>query len=122
MEIRKDQLDAMARSQEEDFRRRLKETLLEEYPDDCEDLGEEKLGVVIDQGISRARSYGIRSEEDIGLYFDIMFNLAFNFDTNSKYPWAGQVLQNSSLSAEDKLREISSLAQQALDHEDDEKD
>lgn len=120
MEVRNAQVNALGRAQEEDFRRRLKEKLLEDYPEDSEALGEDKLDVVIDQGIERARSYGIAAEDDIGLYFDIMFNLAYNFDTNPKYPWAGPILRNPTLTAEEKLRQVSGLAQEALDREADE--
>jgi len=117
LQIRPEQLNTLTAAQEADFRRRLRETLREDYPEDCEELGDDRLAVVLNDGIGRARSYGIQTEEDIGLYFDVMFNLAYNFDTNRKYPWAAKILKDTALTAEDKLRQVSALAQEELDKE-----
>ena len=116
MEIRKEQMDALGEAQEDSFRERLKEMLEEDYPEDCEDLGD-TLDAVIHLGLERARAHGIEREKDIGLYFDIMFTLAYNFDTNPDYPWAAKILKQSGLSAKTKLQRVAALAQEALEQE-----
>jgi hypothetical protein len=116
MQIRKAQMDAFAEAQEESFRKRLREMLLKDYEEDCEELGED-LDAVIELGTEHARSYGIVREDDIGLYFDVMFSLAYNFDTNPDYPWAAKILQQADLSGDEKVERVAKLAQQVIERE-----
>lgn len=95
----------------------LHQKLKAEYPEDFDAMGEEEFTLLVDDGINKAKSYGINQEEDIELYLDIMFNLDYDFDTNVQYPWAKQILRNSNLTAEEKLRQLSDLALDALDEE-----
>ena len=114
MKIRKEQMTVFTEQQEKIFRGRLEEILLQDYPDDCEELGDD-LGIVIDLGLKQARSYGIIREKDIGLYFDVMFCLAYNFDTNPDYPWARQILEDGNLSGTQKVERVAKVAEKVLE-------
>ena len=117
MNIRKAQMEALNKTAEGEFRDRLREMLEEDYPEEVEDLGEEQFEAVIELGIAQARKYGIEREKDIGLYFDVMFSLAYDFDTNAEYPWAAQVLNRKDLSGQAKVGRVARLAQQELERE-----
>ncbi|HLJ48944.1 MAG TPA: hypothetical protein VKU01_23170 [Bryobacteraceae bacterium] len=116
MRIRKTQMDAFGAAGENDFRDRLRKMLEQDYPEDVEELGE-RLDRVIDLGLEHARAYGISREKDIGLYFDVMFSLAYNFDTNPEYPWAAQILKRPDLEGPAKVERVAKLAQEAMEHE-----
>lgn len=102
---------------EQTLRRQLKKMLLTEYSEECEVLGAEKLTTVVDQGLSRAKSHGFEAEEDVELYFDIMFSLAFDFDTDPKFPWAQEILGTTNLSPEEKLKALADGAAKVLQAE-----
>jgi len=116
MQIRSTQMLAFSDAEERGFRDRLRNMLQQDYPDDCGELGD-RLDTVIDLGLARARSYGIVREKDIGLYFDVMFSLAYNFDTNPNYPWANEILNRPGLLGETKIERLARLAQQTLERE-----
>ena len=116
MEIRQSQMNTFGDAEERNFRARLRAMLQQDYPEDCEEL-DDRLDTVIELGLERARSYGIEREKDIGLYFDVMFSLAYNFDANPDYPWAARILNQPDLSGERKIERVAKLAQQTLERE-----
>jgi hypothetical protein len=68
------------------------------FPRQCEALGESKLRETIRYGIKRAAGYGITAARDVCKYIDVMVALGRDFDTDKKYPWAGEILKATSSS------------------------
>jgi hypothetical protein len=63
------------------------------FPKQCEALGEPGLRETVQHGIKRAKAYGITSKRDVYKYVDLMVVFGRDFDTDKRYPWAGEILQ-----------------------------
>jgi hypothetical protein len=62
------------------------------FPRECRAAGEKQLRETIRYGIERAARYGVTSKRDVCKYIDLMIVFGRNFDTDPRYPWAGQIL------------------------------
>ena len=67
------------------------------YPERCQDIGEPRLRRMIQYGIKRAASYGIRLENDVRKYIEVMLLLGPDFDKDPKFPWAASLLNDKDL-------------------------
>src|ERR1700684_2106646 len=105
MKSRKGRVDGN-HGEDESQSSRLKAMLLKDYPEDCEELGEEELDILITLGLRQAKSYGIIREKDLFLYFDVMFTLAYNVDTHPEYPWAREILKNPNWDGKEKVERL----------------
>jgi hypothetical protein len=74
-----------------------------------------QLRALVQAGIGRARSYGIREERSICKFVDLLFLVGHDFD--SRFAWARDVLRNPRLSS-DRMR-IDLLASRVRDYLDD---
>jgi len=90
--IRKEMKDTF----DADIRRRFENRMVEHgnrfFPQQCRELGEAGVRDWIRLGIARAGRYGIVAERDVCKYIDVMFVYGANFDSDSRYPWAAEIL------------------------------
>ena len=54
---------------------------------------------LIRTGRDRAAAYGITGRSDVCKYIDLMMVFGRDFDTDARYPWAGEILNRLSGSA-----------------------
>ena len=79
------------------------ENLLENVPELVERLPEDGLQDMVENGINKARSYGLESDEDIAAFVTLMFEIAPNFDFQSDIR---KVLTDASIAPEDKFDQL----------------
>jgi hypothetical protein len=91
--IRNAQWDRLAEQALADFIVRMRAHLREFFPEQCDALGEAKIGQLIDYGIRRAREWGFESERDVCTYIDLMCVFGNAFDRDKRLPWARHILE-----------------------------
>lgn len=97
LRIRQEQMEEFNRCEAVKFENRMVEHLEENFPEECEEMGEEAVRETIRYGISRADSYGIEFEQDVCNYVNLMFVLGRDFDTDPGLPWAKRILNDPEL-------------------------
>jgi hypothetical protein len=94
MKLRREQMQAFSRAADRSFEQRMFGHVNRHFPKRCAELGEADVREYIRHGMQRARSYDIVSERDICKYVDLMFVYGRDYDTNPKYPWAAEILND----------------------------
>jgi hypothetical protein len=82
------------------------------FPKQCEAMGEPQLWETIGYGIKRAAAYGIMAERDVNKYIDLMVVFGPDFDTDKRFPWAGETLRTQ----KDPARKMQALRQAARNY------
>lgn len=83
------------------------------FPKQCEAMGEPQLWETIGYGIKRAAAYGITAERDVYKYVDLMVVFGPDFDTDKRFPWAGEALRTQNSSAR-KMQALHQAARKYL--------
>ena len=92
--IRTQQMAVFARAETKKFEDRVLIHLEKFFPAQCKALGESKLREMIRYGIKRAAAYGIATEREVYKYVDLMLVFGRDFDTDKRWPWAGEILRH----------------------------
>ena len=107
--IRKSQMDEFVKYELKKFEDFMVSHLRQELPEKVKDVPEEILRNIIQKGISVAENYGIRIEDDVKRYIDLMFILGEDFDTSEESIWAGELLKKEEMEPEERLNKIFEL-------------
>lgn len=108
-----EQVMMFEREAAEEFIVKAEEALEEDWPEECEALGEEGLRRRVKTGFVKARRYGITEENDILRFLNLQFVWSEDFDTSPSTPWAGSVL-NRQIAGKDKMHLLLYASQQEL--------
>lgn len=73
------------------------------FPKETEPLDPAALRSFVADGFDRARSYDVTDEQDVELFLDCSFLLALDFDSSATFPWAGNTLNDTSLTGTQKM-------------------
>lgn len=92
--LRNAQLAALGASAQRRFEERLLAHLERFFPHLCAQLGEAGLRQLCQDGIARARTYGLRSERDLCKYINLILVFGPGFDREQ--PWAAEILELNS--------------------------
>jgi hypothetical protein len=93
--MRAEQFEAFSRVALRAFEDRLLPFIATHFPDQVRRLGDERTRVIIQNGIDRARHYGLAAECDVCRYIALMFMLGPNFDSNPEFAAMRAVLEDS---------------------------
>jgi hypothetical protein len=107
--IRKAQMDEFAKYELKRFEDHMVIHLREKLSEKVKDISEDMLRSTVQKGISDSEKYGIKSEDDVERYIDLMFILGRDFDTAESSAWAGEVLKEEAMSPEERLDKILEL-------------
>lgn len=107
--IRKSQMDEFTKFELKKFEDSVVLHLRQDLPEKVKGLPEETLRDIIQRGISVAEDYGIRIEDDVKRYIDLMFILGQDFDTSEESIWAGELLKKEEMEPEGRLDKIFEL-------------
>jgi len=110
--IRREQLEVFEERALREYEDRLCARLLEQYPEEAGMLGEERLRMLVQDGVSRSARYGLESERDVALFIDLMLFLGPRFDEDPRLSWASNIL-NDEFIIDPGLR-IDTLHEQAI--------
>ncbi len=78
--------------------------LREKFPRSLNNLPDEKLNILIDQGIDQAASYNIIDRNDTLQYLEFM--ICFGQDFDSSMTWARKILTIRNLSGSEKTKRL----------------
>ncbi|HLJ91416.1 MAG TPA: DUF4123 domain-containing protein [Candidatus Angelobacter sp.] len=98
--IRPEQYNLFAQLATVDFLDRMARHLAQKFSSAVKELGPERTRQWVHSGIDRARAYNLTSEQQIGVYLDLIFTFGFDFD--QRQPWAVLILNDPELNAETK--------------------
>ena len=90
--IRSEQYAAFSQAANKRFENQVVLHLNKHFPKQCKALGEPQLRETIQYGIQRAAAYGITGKSDVCKYINVMVLFGRDFDTNRRFPWAGEIL------------------------------
>lgn len=95
--IRKEQMEVFRANMRKSFENEALDYARENFPGDCDVLGEAQTRIVIDLGIDRAAEHGFDTKGDVCDYIMLMFALGSYFDEDPQLPWTAEILEDSSL-------------------------
>ena len=104
MEIRKQQMEALAASQLRRFHAQMLAHLRTFFPMQFVALGEERSLQLVRHGIARGGHYGITAERDVCKLIDLMLTLGPDMDR--KFPWIATTLADLSMPARDRVNAV----------------
>ena len=93
--IRKQHMEAFAGVAMRNYEDRLLEHVRESFPEQVKTDGDAKTRETIQAGIQSARRHSLLTERDAALYIEVMYILGPEFETDPRYPWAGEILQGT---------------------------
>lgn len=64
------------------------------FPEQYSRYGLDKTREIVEQGIERAKTYGIDTEQDTVQFLSLMYLFGEDFDQNPKTAWVGQILND----------------------------
>jgi hypothetical protein len=111
--IRPEQLAVFSKAQVKRFEDSMLAHLKKSFPKQCEGVDEAQLRDTIQHGIKRAAIYEITDEADVSKYIDLMMSLGRDLDTDTKLPWASEILKTRS-HAGAKISELVETAEKKL--------
>ncbi len=88
--------------------------LRENFPDQTQDVSDEKIRTVIQYGIKKAESFGIEYEYDIQRFMEYMVIYGRELDTKEDTRWLGDILRRDDLDGTAKMDEIDDYDLQLL--------
>ena len=81
------------------------------FPEKFGSIGEPKARELIQLGVERSESYGIRAARDVSKFIDLMIVLGAGFDTDPKLDWASSILTDPDFSdASQRIEELQRAA------------
>ena len=101
MQIRDEQVHALAQAQLSRFGARMLVHIEEFFPSVFASLGEEKLLLLVRHGVERGKHYGITSERDVCKLIDLILTLGPDMDR--KFPWIAATLSDTAVPAATKV-------------------
>ncbi len=108
--IRSEQMAALDRYAAAQFEDRVAAHLRARWPQSCAEMGDAALRERVAIGVERAAGYGLVAELDVCRYVELMFVLSPDFDTDARFPWAGEVLRQPELAPCTRIDRLEVLA------------
>lgn len=107
--IRKYQMDEFTKYELKKFEDFMVRHLKQDLSKKVKGLPEETLRDMIQRGVSVAAYYGIRIEDDVKRYIDLMFILGEDFETSTDFSWTRDILKKEEMEPEERLNKIFEL-------------
>lgn len=114
LKISKEQMEAFQQAALKDYEDQMVEHLKKFTPKHSEVIGEPGLRRVIQLGMDRAKNYGLTNRGPVRFYIEMMFMLGSDFDTDPQLPWAGEILDDTTIS--DQTVRADLLYDKAMDY------
>jgi hypothetical protein len=101
--IRHKQMEVLNTYRLNGFEDRMVGYLAKRFPDACGVNNEPAVRRSIQEGILRAKGYGIIAEYDVARYIELMHLFSEDFDTSSATPWANPILEDATVGSHVKM-------------------
>ena len=106
LEIRKEQMVVFETLFKERFRSMLTRHARDELAAETESMNDVELEELIDEAVIRGKAYGIVSERDVMLFFDLLILQGQDFDQRRKFQWMSRILADESVDGTTKMDSI----------------
>jgi hypothetical protein len=103
LEIRKEQIQALAAARCPEYIRSMARMLHEDFPDAFGTIPTEVIERTVSETIAEATTYGVFREPDLTSYIRLQAILGRQFDTNPQHVWVRMILERSDLSGTEKM-------------------
>ncbi len=103
LEIRKEQIQALAAARCPEYIKSTATMLREDFPDAFGTIPMEAIERTVSEVIAEATAYGVFLTPDLTLYMRLQAILGRQFDTNPQHHWARMILERSALSGTEKM-------------------
>lgn len=100
MIIRPEQILSFSQAARSGFLAETRSQMKSLAPKSCQNISDNVLHSAILQGLEKAESYGFTLIGTIRFYIETSFILGVSFDTDPQFPWAGKILQDTSITDE----------------------
>jgi len=107
--IRKYQMDEFTKYELKKFEDSMVFHLKQDLAKKVKGLSEEAIRDMIQRGISAADVYGIRIEDDVRRYIDLMFILGEDFVTSVEFCWTKDILEKEEIEPAERINKIFNL-------------
>ena len=101
--VRREQADILTGVAVEQMEDNIAEHLVTCWPDETRGMTDDDLLRWVRYGVERGRPYDIVTEYDVARYLDLMFFLQADFEDNTYFPWAREILEDPTLSGRVKV-------------------
>lgn len=113
--IRDAQMAALARDRRERFVRKATAHVHAAFPARFVELGRNGVEASVRAALEKCAVYHVTSERDVLRYVNLMYALGFDFDTDTRMPWAADVLGDPLLEGNVKLDLLAGRTRRWLD-------
>lgn len=115
--IKKEQMEIFKTLLTQEFENKMLHHLSSVFPEQTIDLDDKELLQLIQTGINKSKKYAIEMESDICRYLESSVLHGWDFDENPNTAWAGEILQDQSISAREKMDKIAQVETDNSDQE-----
>jgi len=112
--IRKSQNAALAEAMGRRFENKVFVHLNKFWPEQCRSQGGVAVRETIRSGQGRANEYGMKTENDVARYVDLMYSLGHDFDSDPALPWVPEILNDNEISPTVRMDRLYEEAEKRL--------
>lgn len=106
LKIRQEQLAALGANVEKKFKRQMCEQLRTEHTRETAAFDEKQLAEFVDQGVAKAKQYGIDVKRDVADYLMILLRNGVNFEKQPANEWALEILDDPDMHGGTKILQL----------------
>ena len=114
LSIRKEQMDVLSAYTRNQFEQRMIKHLRAKFPDRTKDLPDERIRLVVQDSMRKAKGYDIEYEDDIRRFTEYLVIYGMRFDVREETRWIGDILRRDDLNGTAKMDLIDSRELQVL--------
>ena len=114
LSIRQEQMDVLSAYMRHQFEQRMIKHLRAKFPDRTKDLPDERIRLVVQDSMRKAKSYNIEYEDDIRRFIEYLVIYGTRLDVREETQWIGDILRRDDLNGTAKMDLIDSRELQVL--------
>lgn len=114
LSIRKEQMETLSAYMREQFEWRMVLHLREIFSERTKDLSDDRIRIVVQDGIRKAECYRIEYEDDIRRFIEYFVTYGTRLDVREETQWIGDILRRDDLSGTTKMNLIDSRELEVL--------
>lgn len=107
--IRKKQMEVLSKYMVKQFENRMIGHLQSQFPECTQNIPESSLRKMIQAGIEKASTYGVKRESDVQAFLEYIIIFGNNFDKKPEFDWAREILNDKSRNPGEKMYSLSRL-------------
>jgi hypothetical protein len=112
--IRKEQMDILSAHMRARFEWRMVDHLRAKFPDRTKELPDEKIRLVVQDSMRKAKGYHIEYEDDIRRFIEYLVIYGIRLDVREETQWIGDILRRDDLTGTAKMDLIDSHELQVM--------